>query len=80
MTIDVPDEWAARFELFDRIEAILRQHWQGERGASRADICTLFGSVSVVGRCWKDPAFLVLAGSKGISTSSDFYARWGKKA
>lgn len=76
MTIEIPEDYATRFELFTKVEAILMEAYMSDTGVSKQKIGQLFATVCVSGSCWKDPAFLVWAGMKGLARSGDFYKRW----
>ena len=76
MKIDVPDAFAAKFALFAKAERVLRDRYKNGDGVSRFQIGKCFAAFAAIDSCWRDPAFLVWAGSKGIVTNAGWFDRW----
>ena len=77
MKVDVPDSYEKKFALFDQAEQALIVRWKAD-GLSRQNVIRCFAAFAAVDSCWRDPAFLVWAGSKGFTTSQDFIDHWAE--
>jgi hypothetical protein len=80
MTIEIPDDFQARFDRFDHAEQLLISRFSNGGGVSRQNICQVFGAASVTSSMMRDPAFLVWAGMRGVTKAEDFFPRWDKLA
>ena len=77
MTIEIPDEWAPRFQVFEQAEGVLRSMYEGA-GVSRQMIAITFGAFGGRTAIWNDPAFRVWAAVRGCIQYGDFLERWKK--